>query len=160
MEIELTVSCNKEAWRHPFWTARRCLAGARLFRSSLRPRLRELSIFDSPPTTSFSLHSFLVRPPSPFPSLQCLHFIIMSQHHPPDNRYPPGPGYRSYPRHDDRDGRMYDDRSRSRSRSYSPPNSHPRSTDRRYESPGGISSSPHGNSHILSMELSEAELPS
>ncbi|KAL2008987.1 hypothetical protein VTN00DRAFT_7181 [Thermoascus crustaceus] len=66
----------------------------------------------------------------------------MSQHHPPDSRYPPGPGYRSYPRHDDRDGRMYDDRSRSRSRSYSPPNSHPRSTDRRYGSPGDLARTP------------------
>ncbi|RAL12210.1 putative G-patch domain protein [Aspergillus homomorphus CBS 101889] len=50
----------------------------------------------------------------------------MSQFHPEDNRYPPGPPHRPVPRRDDRDGRMYDDRSPSRSRSpgdlpHSPP---------------------------------------
>ncbi|KAE8315620.1 hypothetical protein BDV41DRAFT_574656 [Aspergillus transmontanensis] len=39
----------------------------------------------------------------------------MSRLPPEDNRYPPGPSHRPYPRRDDRDGRMYDDRSRSRS---------------------------------------------
>ncbi|KAE8355146.1 hypothetical protein BDV28DRAFT_129586 [Aspergillus coremiiformis] len=48
----------------------------------------------------------------------------MSRLPPEDNRYPPGPSHRPYPRRDDRDGRMYDDRSPSRSpgdRSRSPP---------------------------------------
>ncbi|KAF7594820.1 hypothetical protein BBP40_008150 [Aspergillus hancockii] len=39
----------------------------------------------------------------------------MSRLPPEDNRYPPGPSYRPYPRRDDRDGRMYDDLSPSRS---------------------------------------------
>lgn len=43
-----------------------------------------------------------------------------------DSRQNPGPQRRAYPPRDDRDGRMYDDRSRSRS-------------------PGGIPSSPHGH---------------
>nr|XP_003188624.1 hypothetical protein ANI_1_3218024 [Aspergillus niger CBS 513.88] len=41
----------------------------------------------------------------------------MSHFHPDEARYPPGPSHRPMPRRDDRDGRMYDDRSPSRSRS-------------------------------------------
>ncbi|KAL1968131.1 hypothetical protein VTN77DRAFT_2262 [Rasamsonia byssochlamydoides] len=63
----------------------------------------------------------------------------MSQHRPGDSRYPPD-SYRS--RFDDRDGRMYDDRARSRSRSFSPPDAHPRSRDRGYVSPGDHSRTP------------------
>ncbi|PGH14350.1 hypothetical protein AJ80_05940 [Polytolypa hystricis UAMH7299] len=68
----------------------------------------------------------------------------MSSHNPADSRYPANPGYRYNPRHDDRNDRMYDDRnSRSRSRSYTPPDALPRSRDQRYGSPGGIRSNPH-----------------
>lgn len=52
---------------------------------------------------------------------------IMSRFNSDDNRYPPG--FRSYSRQDDPDGRMYDDRSRSRS------------ADRWRGSPGGTRSS-------------------
>ncbi|KAL2807688.1 hypothetical protein BJX63DRAFT_411528 [Aspergillus granulosus] len=41
----------------------------------------------------------------------------MSHFHSEETRYPPGPPSRPFPRRDDRDGRMYDDNSRSRSRS-------------------------------------------
>ncbi|PWY68519.1 hypothetical protein BO94DRAFT_560923 [Aspergillus sclerotioniger CBS 115572] len=54
----------------------------------------------------------------------------MSHHHPEQTRYPPGPSYRPMPRRDDRDGRMYDDRSPSRSRSPGGIRSPPRNQDR------------------------------
>ncbi|KAH2770728.1 hypothetical protein KXV64_008638 [Aspergillus fumigatus] len=41
----------------------------------------------------------------------------MSHFNPEDSRFSPGSSHRPYPRRDDRDGRMYDDRSPSRSRS-------------------------------------------
>lgn len=50
--------------------------------------------------------------------------------YPDDSRQTPGPPRRAYPPRDDRDGRMYDDRSRSRS-------------------PGGIPSSPHGHGFLV-----------
>ncbi|TQB74035.1 hypothetical protein MPDQ_005234 [Monascus purpureus] len=60
----------------------------------------------------------------------------MSHLSPEGHRYPMGSG--SY----NRDGSMYDDRSRSRSRSRS-------AADRRHGSPGGIRSSLHGSNDLL-----------
>ena len=65
-------------------------------------------------------------PASPFPSL-CL--LTMSHPYQDDYRHHPGASYRPYPPRDNGDGRMYDDRSRSRS-------------------PGGTRSSPHGKTGI------------
>ncbi|EEH35626.2 rna-binding protein [Paracoccidioides lutzii Pb01] len=71
----------------------------------------------------------------------------MSSYSPGDRGYRGAPSYNAPVRHNDRDGRMYDDRhSRSCSRSRSPPHSIPRSRDHRYGSPGGPVSPPHDNS--------------
>lgn len=100
------------------------------------PRQFRCSLRFSPPqltSTSCLLHTY-------FDTL-----LRMSQHRPDNSRYPAGSSYRPHhPRYDDRDGAMYDDRSRSASSAYSP-NSRPRSPiDRGYVSPGGIRSSLHG----------------
>ncbi|PGH00049.1 hypothetical protein AJ79_08320 [Helicocarpus griseus UAMH5409] len=68
----------------------------------------------------------------------------MSSYSSGDRGYRGAHPYNPPARHDDRNGRMYDDRtSRSRSRSYSPPYSAPRSRDHRYGSPSGTRSPPH-----------------
>lgn len=72
--------------------------------------------------------------------------VNMSSYVAGEGRHAPDPSQRPQPRHDDRNGRMYEDHaSRSRSRSRSPAHALSGSQDGRYESPGGTHSLPHGN---------------